>query len=118
MNDEPCTIKWSGGTSARTKRVRGPLRRAVWRRQIGCAAACGPWDLAAIFARRILQVTMVAILALRPADLAAQDISGLARASDGDTLSILGISVRLFGIDAPELAQNCTRGGTAWACGQ
>ena len=26
--------------------------------------------------------------------------------------------VRLHGIDAPELAQSCTRGGSSWACGK
>lgn len=78
MNDEPCTAKWSGGTPARTERVRGPLRRAVCRQQIGCAAAREPWDLAAIGARSISEVTMVAILALQRAGLAARDISDLA----------------------------------------
>jgi len=48
----------------------------------------------------------------------AQDVSGPARASDGDTLNLTGISVRLHGIDAPELAQSCTRGGASWACGR
>lgn len=118
MSDEPCTAKQQGGTSTCTDRALGPWQRAAWRRQTGCAAACEPWDLAANAARRISKATMIAVLALQPAGLAAQDISGVARASDGDTLTILGISVRLFGIDAPELAQNCTRGGTAWACGK
>lgn len=48
----------------------------------------------------------------------AQDVSDPARASDGDTLNLTGISIRLHGIDAPELAQSCTRDGAFWACGR
>ena len=48
----------------------------------------------------------------------AQDITGSARASDGDTLNMTGIVIRLHGIDAPELQQSCTRDGQAWACGK
>ncbi len=48
----------------------------------------------------------------------AQDVSGPARASDGDTLNFTGVPVRLHGIDAPELAQSCSRGGASWACGR
>ena len=44
--------------------------------------------------------------------------SGSARAGDGDSLTISGISVRLYGIDAPELAQTCRRGGGPWKCGE
>lgn len=36
---------------------------------------------------------------------------------DGDSLSVAGISVRLFGIDAPELTQQCNRDNKSWACG-
>lgn len=50
--------------------------------------------------------------------VAAQDINGSARASDGDTLNITGIVIRLHGIDAPELQQSCTRDGQPWACGK
>lgn len=39
--------------------------------------------------------------------------SGAAVISDGDTLRVEGIKVRLFGIDAPEKSQNCGD----WACG-
>lgn len=42
---------------------------------------------------------------------------GVATASDGDSLTVAGRRVRLFGIDAPEFDQTCTRGGQQWACG-
>lgn len=40
-----------------------------------------------------------------------------AKVIDGDTLDVAGARVRLFGIDAPEAAQTCRRGGRNWACG-
>lgn len=48
----------------------------------------------------------------------AQSIAGAATAADGDSLVVGGKRVRLFGIDAPELAQSCTNQGTAWNCGE
>ena len=46
-------------------------------------------------------------------------ISGLATVTDGDGLKVDGETIRLFGIDAPETAQYCTRGdGSRWHCGQ
>ena len=48
----------------------------------------------------------------------AQTLSGSAEIIDGDSLSVSGISVRLFGIDAPEGKQICIRAGTAWGCGE
>lgn len=42
----------------------------------------------------------------------------MAAVSDGDTLNMTGIAIRLHGIDAPELNQNCTRSGQPWACGR
>lgn len=47
-----------------------------------------------------------------------QPIYGIATSGDGDSLAISGKRVRLFGIDAPEFDQVCTRGGSNWACGQ
>ena len=55
---------------------------------------------------------------MAPTIASAQSFSGPARASDGDSLSVSGVAVRLFGIDAPELAQMCRKGGQAWACGE
>ncbi|WP_205961991.1 thermonuclease family protein [Paracoccus aestuarii] len=43
--------------------------------------------------------------------------AGSVRVLDGDTLDVAGTRVRLFGIDAPETAQTCTRGGRQWNCG-
>jgi endonuclease YncB( thermonuclease family) len=44
-------------------------------------------------------------------------IKGAARVVDGDSLVVAGTEIRLFGIDAPELYQTCTRAGEAWRCG-
>lgn len=46
-------------------------------------------------------------------------ISGPAYAVDGDTLRLAESSVRLLGIDAPEIDQPCTDAtGVSWACGE
>ena len=49
---------------------------------------------------------------------AAPEITGQARAIDGDTLEIAGIRIRLGGIDAPERSETCKDAlGRAWRCG-
>jgi endonuclease YncB( thermonuclease family) len=48
---------------------------------------------------------------------AGPGVSGRVTVIDGDTIKIEGHVVRLFGIDAPELAQSCEREGKAWSCG-
>lgn len=45
-------------------------------------------------------------------------IVGAAEVIDGDTLRIGSTKVRLFGVDAPEATQRCTRDGESWACGE
>ncbi len=43
---------------------------------------------------------------------------GLARVLDGDTIEIRGITLRLAGVDAPEVQQTCrTDAGNTWPCG-
>ena len=65
----------------------------------------------------MLKTGLTLALLLHAASIGAGPISGLARAVDGDSLEIRGTRVRLFGIDAPELDQQCTRGEKPWACG-
>lgn len=51
-------------------------------------------------------------------DLSAGDwIEGKATVIDGDSIEVDGHLVRLFGIDAPEEAQNCYSGNLAYPCG-
>jgi endonuclease YncB( thermonuclease family) len=64
--------------------------------------------------RRLLLPVLLA--ATTPAT--AQTISGPAEIVDGDSLLVSGISVRLFGIDAPEGKQTCNRSGATWRCGE
>lgn len=46
------------------------------------------------------------------------EISGEARVSDGDTLVIDSLHIRLYGVDAPETGQSCqTAQGADWDCG-
>lgn len=70
-----------------------------------------------IFMRRMAAIGL-ALVGLSPMVAKAQTLVGHATAVDGDSLSVGGMSVRLFGIDAPEGKQTCTRGDTDWACGE
>lgn len=45
-------------------------------------------------------------------------LTGSATVVDGDSLELGTTSIRLFGIDAPEGRQTCTREGRSWACGE
>lgn len=69
-------------------------------------------------APRVRRFAITLLAALLPALALAQDVSGPARVTDGDTLNLTGIVIRLHGIDAPELKQTCARDGTALACGR
>jgi endonuclease YncB( thermonuclease family) len=48
---------------------------------------------------------------------AAPTFAGIAKSIDGDSLYVGSREVRLFGIDAPEYHQTCTRDRHPWNCG-
>jgi len=45
-------------------------------------------------------------------------LSGRASVVDGDTIELAGERIRIWGVDAPEARQTCTRGPETWRCGQ
>ena len=50
--------------------------------------------------------------------LAAADLTGTPRVIDGDTIELDGRTVRLHGVDAPELGQTCRIKGRPFDCGE
>lgn len=50
-------------------------------------------------------------------DRPGAEIVGRARVVDGDSIFVGATEIRLYGIDAPELYQTCTRNGRPWNCG-
>jgi endonuclease YncB( thermonuclease family) len=57
----------------------------------------------------MLRLCSVLVLCLATTSaLAAERLSGPAHVLDGDTIKVLGASIRLHGIDAPEAGQPCT----------
>ena len=54
----------------------------------------------------------------RSAQESAGAILGTGQVIDGDTLIVAGQTIRLYGIDAPELAQNCLHATGEWDCGR
>ena len=47
----------------------------------------------------------------------AETVEGTVRVVDGDTIEIKDQKIRLWGIDAPELAQRCTEDSAVYPCG-
>ncbi len=44
--------------------------------------------------------------------------AGVPEVIDGDSLRLSGLSIRLKGVDAPEMQQTCERGGRPYRCGE
>jgi endonuclease YncB( thermonuclease family) len=80
----------------------------------------------ALFGRVTRHVRVFPLVALALAGIAAAgwfgrrqtaDIAGSAQVIDGDSLTVAGVEIRLYGIDAPEYHQPCFRRGRPWRCG-
>jgi endonuclease YncB( thermonuclease family) len=68
--------------------------------------------------RRLFLPSLAALaLSAQLACVPQERISGRAEVTDGDSLEIGSTRLRLYGVDAVEGRQSCTRGGRAWACG-
>lgn len=65
----------------------------------------------------LIALAMILLIRNLPSGL-PEEIAGFAFAVDGDSLEISGLPVRLSGIDAPELAQQCGKVARSWACGE
>ena len=66
-----------------------------------------------------LIAAVAAVLAFAfAAPSAAQTVTGRASVTDGDTLEIRDVDIRLHEIDGPESAQTCIAGGQRWPCGR
>jgi endonuclease YncB( thermonuclease family) len=61
----------------------------------------------------------LALILLLPMSAAMADITGKPRIVDGDTIHIGKTKIRLHGIDAPEMRQECYRvDGSSYRCGE
>lgn len=49
--------------------------------------------------------------------MAQERLGGRPKLIDGDSFELGAVGVRLYGVDAPEGAQSCTRDGREWQCG-
>ncbi|NVO54507.1 thermonuclease family protein [Rhodobacteraceae bacterium B1Z28] len=66
----------------------------------------------------MLRICLAFVLALPSMIQAAERLQGQVKVIDADTWDVGGTRVRLHGIDAPELDQNCKDShGADWACG-
>lgn len=74
--------------------------------------------MARLLTRMLRTLGMAALLGLLAGPVWAEDITGTGQAIDGDTLKVGEVTLRLYGIDAPELKQTCTTSkGKVQQCG-
>ena len=66
----------------------------------------------------MLRICSIFVLLLLTALPLRAEVAGKVRVTDGDSIYVGGVEVRLYGIDAPERDQTCeTPEGATWDCG-
>ena len=65
-----------------------------------------------------LPLSLVLLLTTAAHAQVPASITGVPTVTDGDTLQIRGIKVRLYGVDAPESSQQCLRNSKVYGCGR
>jgi endonuclease YncB( thermonuclease family) len=65
----------------------------------------------------LVVIAAVAGLSAERASTPQERLAGRPKLIDGDSFEIGATGVRLFGVDAPEGRQSCTRDGRDWSCG-
>ena len=66
---------------------------------------------------KIFNATLI-ILFILSLNVAAAEISGVPRITDGDTIKIFNKRIRFHGIDAPEKKQICIKNSKEYSCGE
>ena len=61
---------------------------------------------------------VIGLLVLRMDRLSTVSLDGAVVVNDGDSLTLRGQRIRLWGIDAPELDQTCEAAGRVYQCGR
>lgn len=100
-----------------------------WRASAPHAGPARDWPAAKPIGGKLLWLVCILVAALAihgwqrtdsvPPIEPRDDVVGVARIIDGDTIDIAGTRIRLAGIDAPESDQTCTDAGNrAWPCGR
>ena len=64
-----------------------------------------------------MKLIVIILVIFMPGLARAEAVEGAARVVDGDTIEIRDQKIRLWGIDAPELAQRCAEDGAVYPCG-
>jgi len=95
---------------ARNRQTRADQKMARRRRRTALSLAN--------IVKTILFLALIAVIVWWLEQTNRQVFVGRAWVVDGDTIIIDREKLRLSGIDAPEIAQSCTRSGKPWPCGR
>ncbi len=84
----------------------------------GCAPNFSYDHPVMVLLRKSLLVLSLVIASSTAARADTNESSGLVQVVDGDTITLSGTNIHLFGVDAPELKQQCRIYQLSWPCGE